>query len=99
MTDYIDREAFERLCMFDPDIQDMQDVIYALRDYPAADVRPVVRGEWMYDEDSCELSGEDSIKCSICGNEYVLDEWGMDDFTNLMKFCPNCGVDMRKENE
>lgn len=40
MNDYIDRGAFERRCMFDPDIQDMQDVIYALRDYPAADVIP-----------------------------------------------------------
>ena len=32
--DLIDRDAFERRCMFDADIEDMQDVIYALRDYP-----------------------------------------------------------------
>ena len=30
----IDADAFERRCMFDADIEDMQDVIYALRDYP-----------------------------------------------------------------
>ena len=30
----IDRDAFERRCMFDSNIEDMQDVIYALRDYP-----------------------------------------------------------------
>lgn len=30
----IDADAFERRCMFDVDIEDMQDVIYALRDYP-----------------------------------------------------------------
>lgn len=30
----IDADAFERRCMFDPAIEDMQDVIYALRDYP-----------------------------------------------------------------
>lgn len=29
----IDADAFERRCMFDSDIIDMQDVIYALRDY------------------------------------------------------------------
>ena len=29
----IDADAFERRCMFDNDIEDMQDVIYALRDY------------------------------------------------------------------
>ena len=31
----IDADAFERRCMFDKNIEDMQDVIYALRDYPA----------------------------------------------------------------
>lgn len=30
----VDADAFERRCMFDSDIEDMQDVIYALRDYP-----------------------------------------------------------------
>lgn len=39
----IDADAFERRCMFDPNIQDMQDVIYALRDYPTVDAVPVVR--------------------------------------------------------
>lgn len=29
----IDADAFERRCMFDSGIEDMQDVIYALRDY------------------------------------------------------------------
>ena len=29
----IDADTFERRCMFDSDIEDMQDVIYALRDY------------------------------------------------------------------
>ena len=32
--DLVDKDAFERRCMFDVDIEDMQDVIYALRDYP-----------------------------------------------------------------
>lgn len=29
----IDADAFERRCMFDNNIEDMQDVIYALRDF------------------------------------------------------------------
>ena len=33
MSRYIDADAFERRCMFDNNINDMQDVIYALRDY------------------------------------------------------------------
>ena len=32
----IDADAFERRCMFDNEVEDMQDVIYALREYPTA---------------------------------------------------------------
>lgn len=39
MSRYIDVDAFERFVMFNTNIEDMQDVIYALRDYPTADVR------------------------------------------------------------
>ena len=36
----IDADAFERRCMFDSDIEDMQDVIYALRDY-----KPIIEAD------------------------------------------------------
>lgn len=39
----IDADAFERRCLFDENIEDMQDVIYALRDYPTVDATKVVR--------------------------------------------------------
>lgn len=40
----IDADAFERRVMFDSDIEDLQDVIYALRDYETiADAVEVVR--------------------------------------------------------
>ncbi len=40
----IDADAFERRVMFDSEIEDLQDVIYALRDYePIADAVEVVR--------------------------------------------------------
>ena len=40
----IDADAFERRVMFDSDIEDLQDVIYALRDYESiADAVQVVR--------------------------------------------------------
>ncbi len=35
---YINADEFERDCMFDRNCEDMQDVIYKLRDYPPADV-------------------------------------------------------------
>ena len=42
MSRYIDADAFERAVMFSDD-EDIQDVIYRLRDFPTADVVEVVR--------------------------------------------------------
>ena len=36
----VDADAFERRCMFDSSIEDMQDVIYALRDY-----KPIIEAD------------------------------------------------------
>ena len=60
-------------------------VLEYLDEVPAADFRPVVRGEWT-------LFGRRGIygvmyECSACHAKY-------DGITN---FCPNCGADMRKE--
>lgn len=40
----IDADAFERRCMFDSNIEDMQDVIYALRDYSTVPAIPIPEG-------------------------------------------------------
>ena len=64
---------------------------------PAADVRPVVRGKWIQTTQPMGWRDEDCAECSVCGEDFVLDEWAMDEFTNLMNFCPNCGADMREE--
>lgn len=54
---------------------------------PAADVRPVVRGEW---EQTMWF-----ITCSVCGYTSAdTDDEGDRIATN---YCPNCGADMRKE--
>lgn len=42
MPRYIDADAFERAVMFSDD-EDLQDVIYRLRDYPTIDAVEVVR--------------------------------------------------------
>lgn len=36
----VDADAFERRCMFDSNIEDMQDVIYVLRDY-----KPIIEAD------------------------------------------------------
>lgn len=67
---------------------------------PAADVKPVVKGEWV------KCGRDRRPLCSKCGyepleitREYIVDgkphSW--DGAYNLSNFCPNCGADMRKE--
>ena len=49
--------------------------------HSAADVRPVVRGRWLYET---EIEGHACGECSACHKIRVIDN-----------FCPNCGADMR----
>lgn len=88
-TDFISRE--EALAVFgNIHPQDYNAIAYRTRikKIPAADVRPVVRGEWI-------VRGQD-IYCSVCKNESGYNPFGASSFSN---FCPNCGADMRKEEE
>ena len=51
---------------------------------PTADVKEVVRGHWKMDDD--DVLGM-SFDCSVCG--YEQEE------SMHLKFCPDCGADMR----
>lgn len=57
--------------------------VQIVEDFPAADVRPVVRGKWEY------ISFM-TVKCSNC--QETFQELAGDNF------CPNCGADMREES-
>lgn len=70
------------------------ELMQALRSIPAADVRPVKRGKWIQTTQPMGWRDEECAECSVCGEDFVLDEWAMDDFTNLMNFCPACGAKM-----
>ena len=63
-------------------------------DVPAADVRPVVRGHWITEEearDNLRKGGEyNECVCSVCGH---LD-WDCTE-SESFNFCPTCGADMR----
>jgi rubrerythrin len=65
------------------------DVKYVFSLQTNADVTPVVRGQW----DRLELS--DKWQCSVCGVLMDIDGTPQE---NLLNFCPNCGADMRGEN-
>ena len=51
----------------------------------AADVEPVVRGEWVFTED---LENHLWYECSVCKTEYNL--------KYMHKRCPNCGAHMER---
>ena len=82
--DYIERTAL-RDALYAADAITMKGVAI-INQLPAADVRPVVRGKWIYDH-WCEF------KCSNCG------AWSKSEpYRGRENFCPNCGADMREEN-
>ena len=59
---------------------------------PTADVRPVVRGKWMWFGD-CSNEG---LYCSVCHNKIHEVKKPKKKLSN---FCPNCGADMREEHD
>ena len=58
---------------------------------PSADVRENVRGGWYLEE---EPDGYYHAICSVC--DYWADE---DAYKYNWNFCPNCGADMRGEED
>ena len=57
---------------------------------PAADVRPVVRGHWISEEEA-EMMGDYSRAdtCSVCGSC----DWDCTE-SRWFNYCPNCGAKM-----
>lgn len=83
VTDYISREAAISEIMSEPtDAHYPSWYAEKLKQIPAADVRPVVRGKWKEHRFSEDVYG---AECSVCHTTW---DYG----TN---FCPNCGADMR----
>lgn len=96
MAEYIEREAaIESL----PVAYDS--AINAIRSVPAADVAPVVHGEWEtvdwleYDAQSCEMirCPEEGIACTRC--RYVFKK----DALWKRNSCPNCGARMDGDDD
>lgn len=68
--------------------KDVDDIVDA---QPAADVEPVVRGEWIKHETFEDGKLDDRwYECSICHEERS--------FTNPTKRCPNCGAHMMERS-
>ena len=88
-------ECDERECMFIKCFTRM-DVCEKIEDEllaaPTADVRPVVRGHWITEEEA-EAKGDYSLRdaCSVCGRC----DWDCTESASF-NYCPNCGADMRE---
>lgn len=70
---------------------DVDLVKFGLDRIPAADVAPVVHGEWLRADD--DWNSLTTIQCSLCGEEWCFET---DDDVSLLnyKYCPNCGARM-----
>lgn len=82
MAEYIDRDAVFRAMKIE-----IRPPFAVVRDFPAADVIPVVHGKWLscFEDWRMQIEGD---KCSICGFEHYGTPRG------TFKFCPNCGAKM-----
>ena len=69
------------------------DCVRRIKDIPAADVRPVLRGRWVFDEN-------DILHCSVCDCENIAMMYEVESKLELVpKYCPNCGAKMEAEGE
>ena len=98
MPEYIEREALKD-ALYESDAITMKGIAI-INQFPAADVAPVVHGEWL------NFTGDFSTaECNQCGELYEVspDEKPCEDFFSAFKkfykFCPNCGAKMDKEDE
>lgn len=100
MAEYIDREALRKILEnwrdAHADVDDeqgcglLEDVICEVDAQTAADVAPVVHGEWKPNElGGCAYA----FYCSQCG---YVDGYP---FNDRHKYCPNCGAKMDRGDE
>ena len=88
MAEYIEREAAiektEAFCDVFVTKWTDEKVLAWIKNLPAADVAPVVHGEWRWAEDG-------HCKCTVCGQYATVKR-----VVIKTNFCPNCGADMRE---
>ncbi len=103
MAEYIEREAAVKVVKdygkgaisdgmksLDP-VDDIVMLAKAFEFIPAADVAPVVHGQWI------PISDDEWAECSECGESYEAGDEGMTSFglfRRFYKYCPNCSARM-----
>lgn len=73
----------------------IHDMLEEVEDYPAADVRPVVRGKWIGYLECLKFTNaysDDHIVCSACEECFSI----LDNDCERFNYCPNCGAKMEE---
>ena len=93
-TDYVERAPLlAKLKELQPSVFCGPLMVRALEEAPAADVAPVVRGEWVPVERLVPDWGANIIHHYECSNCKILE------YTNDRKYCSNCGAKMTTKGE
>ena len=99
-TDYISREALLKMIGTMPSspITDREErliraFISTVKNFPAADVREVVRGKWNRTD-----AYPHRLYCSVCFKTYLKNDELLERWDFPLNFCPNCGANMREES-
>ena len=106
MSDLIDRQAaIEHFCNKECGMNPSECEMYpcyqieSIQEVPSAEPERK-KGEWIKIPEFCgdDVSGfiDNHFSCSECKKEAEINPWG---FYILSDFCPNCGADMRGEEE
>ena len=99
-NDCISRQAAIDATWFEPSYTDPLNVLTEVRDRLKAlpSAQPERKGKWI--EMGTNKDGTHSIRCSKCGGGYKTRGHARSIATKAKyKFCPNCGADMRGEQD
>lgn len=89
--DYVERNKIMEalldwaVCLNNPDTLSRSDALFIIDNVEAADVAPVVHGEWL----CAETDDEQFFLCSVCNDKEYWES----------NYCPNCGAKMDAEQE
>lgn len=91
IVDYVERNKIMEalldwaVCLNNPDTLSRSDALFIIDNIEAADVAPVVHGEWL----CAEADDEQFFLCSVCNDKEYWES----------NYCPECSAKMDAEQE